>query len=183
MKRLALLVALALAPQPAEAYLAGWKSGMYAYGAGGFGSGGVPWQPGVGWVAGFGGFIGPYDSSFALGRQFGFGAALRQDVTFGRAPSFRTAPMVELRGGIDLLTLGIQGSLMGGPLIASRGGGGHDLVGGTVRGAFSVKARFIPTMGLLLRLEGGLDVIDGRSGGTAALMLGFEWASLIPRPR
>lgn len=182
---LALLPMLALSPA-AHAGLSQPTQAVYLQLGGGLGAGDRPFRPGIGWNAGFGGIIGRYDDSFAIGRHIGVGVQVRQDVQLHDiAPELRTAPMFELRRGIDLLVVGLRASVMGGPLLHTFTGPlpntgavnipRTSLVGGTARISGTAQYRFKRAWSAFVRLEAGVDVVETVQP-TMAFTLGVEWA-------
>lgn len=184
MKALAACVALALfAPAQAHAQLAGPRAGVWFDLSGGLATGDLPYVAGTGWSVGLGGWAGRYDSSFALGRSWGAGARLRQDVLFTAAgPVLRTAPLLEARRGIDLLVVGFDISLLGGPLWQTDlGGAGTRFAGGTTRLAGGVRYRFKPEINALVRLEAGIDIDQLQVQPVLGLTVGIAYATPLPR--
>jgi hypothetical protein len=174
----ALLTALALAlPLSASAELSRPTAGWWLHVGGGLGAGDRPFRPGVGWHAGVGGWFGRYDDACAIGRHVGLGLEVRQDVQLHPgARELRTAPMLEVRRGIDLLVVGVRVSVLGGPLITTPFGAPSRVDGGTVRVAGAVHYRFVPRVSAYVRLEAGVDVVDVVQPALGVL-LGVELAA------
>lgn len=135
--------------------------------AAGAGGGGTPLTTGVGWQASASYWSGNYDSVYSLGRFWGIGATLRQDYT---AQGLRTAPMLEVRRGMDLIVVGITGHFSIGPVLDAGG------LGGTIRAGLSTKLRRHAYWGLTLRLEGGVELFEDRVGGQFGILLGGSFA-------
>lgn len=167
MLALALIFALT---SPAEA-LTMQQSGPYVDAGAGLGLGNGPLDAGVGWGAGVGWWAGRYDDAYAVGRYWGAGAMVRQDWIGG---TLRTAPMLEVRRGLDLVVLGWHGFLAGGPLVVSRSG--DSVVGGTGRVGIGAEFRRTRYLGLTLRLEGGADFGGGNVAAAGAALLGVQFS-------
>lgn len=145
----------------------------------GFAAGDAPLAAGIGWQAGAGWWTGRYDDAFAIGRHWAAGLVLRQDWVDGES---RTAPMLELRRGVDLLALGWQLFVAGGPLLVSDGFPFDDPeVGATGRVGVGLVWRRTPSLGLTLRLEAGADFWDDQVGAVTAVMLGGRFARPLRR--
>ena len=161
-----ILTALALAPV-AEASLSEAKTGPWLEAHGGLGLGGAPGlRAGLGWHAGGGWWFGPYDDVHAVGRYVGLGVVGRQD--FVGAP--RTAGMLELRRGMDLIIAGVQGSVAGGVVTES------GALGWTGRAAFTGRFRRHRFWSLSLRLEAGADGIANTITPTGGVLLGVAFS-------
>lgn len=182
---LVLLTLLAFGPT-AEAGLSQPTQAVYLQFGGGLGSGDQPFRAGVGWNVGFGGIIGRYDDAFSIGRHIGLGLQVRQDIQLHAiAPELRTAPMFELRRGIDLLVVGLRASVMGGPLLHTFTGPLPNtaavsiprtrLAGGTVRVAGTAQYRFKRAWSAFVRLEAGADFVETVQP-SLGFTLGLEWA-------
>lgn len=178
MRWIPLLALLFVAP-PARASLGGPSHGMYAQIAGGGGMLVPPLGGAIGWQAGGGGWIGRYDDDYALGRYWGFGFIGRQDrVYLPGGASLRTVPLIEVRRGMDLLVLGVQGYVAAGPLFSAQTG--HSLqVGGAIRAGGGIKYRFKPHWGLTATAEAGVDILGGSAQARLALRLGVEFSTPI----
>ena len=145
-------------PNISTASLTAQRGGVYTAVSVGSGNGGVPFAGGLGWHGGVGLWVGRYDEDMALGRHWGFAASVRQDWIPG-AQQLRTAPMLEVRRGFDLLAVGFSAFVAGGPLLHT--GSGPLFAGGTARLGGNVKWRFHANWGLNLRVEGGVDLYGG----------------------
>lgn len=140
----------------------------------------------MGWYGHLGIWVGRYDDDMALGRHWGFAVTARQDwITPPSHPVglLRTAPMFEIRRGLDLLVVGFSGFIAGGPLLETQAKA-TALSGGTARIGGNVKWRFHASWGLNLRVEAGVDVFDEASGpirvgGQLGVTLGIEFAEMF----
>lgn len=121
-----------------------------------------------GWTAGAAIWWGRYDEVYALGRFTSLGITLRQAWHVG---TLETIPALELRRGNDVLVVGYHAFLSVGPVLRGGAVGGEALLGG------GVKWRFLPKLGLLLRVGGGAAWVDGRWSGRALVRLGLEAAT------
>lgn len=172
---------LALVSMPSAEALTSRQSGPWIEAGAGFAAGDAPFAPGIGWGLGAGWWSGRYDDAFAIGRYWSAGVLLRQDWVDG---ALRTAPLVEVRRGNDLLALGWQVSLGGGPLVVSADDaplGGDTVVGATGRAGASLTWRRTASLALQLRVEGGADVVDGRVGAVAAALVGGRFARPVKK--
>ncbi|HMV69030.1 MAG TPA: hypothetical protein PKA64_19435, partial [Myxococcota bacterium] len=107
-------------------------------------------------------------------RLWGVGARVRQDVQWASGLTHtRTAAMLELRRSLDLFGIGVHGALLGGPLFDSDTPLATRLAGGTIRGAGGFRYPIAHDLGLLLRLEVGIDVA-GPVTPTLGLSIGLE---------
>ena len=142
--------------------------GPYIDVAAGLGMGDAPMVAGTGWMAGFGWWLGRYDGAYAIGRYTSIGLNVRQDlVHFSRAKGsppmqLRTAPMIELRKGNDLIVGGVSAFIGGGPLLLTDHNGLS--LDYTARAGVGAEFRRHRYWGLTLRLEGGIDIGDEVSG-------------------
>ena len=158
----------------AHAQFAENMSGPYIDVAGGLGMGDAPMLAGPGWMGGFGWWFGRYDSAYAIGRYTSIGVNVRQELIHfdpakGAPPlTLRTAPLLELRKGNDLIVGGVSVFLAGGPLLATNTNG--MTVDYTARGGFGAEFRRHRFWGLTLRLEGGVDIGDQVSGVFSTLL-------------
>ncbi len=158
----------------ANAQFAENMSGPYLDVAGGLGMGDAPMAAGPGWMGGFGWWFGRYDSAYAIGRYTSIGVNVRQDLLHlggakGSPPqAMRTAPLLELRKGNDLIVAGVSGFLAGGPLLTSVGN--STSLDYTARGGVGAEFRRHRYWGLTLRLEGGVDIGDQVSGVFSTLL-------------
>lgn len=141
---------------------------------------------GIGWagrgqpvdVAGvlsFGGWAGRYDDDFAIGRHWWFGATGR---VRARAARTEIAPMIEIRRGIDLLVAGVQFFVAGGVVgdVARSTEVPARALGGTVNAGLITRYRRTRHVSLLLRLEGGVDIVEGQVSPGLGAALGIGWA-------
>jgi hypothetical protein len=191
--RLLALVGLLAVSTPAHAELSKPTSGVWLQFGGGLASAslrepatGMRYAAGTGWHLGFGGFVGRYDDSFAIGRQVAFGLQVRQEAYFP-ADDFRlrTVPMFEVRRGIDLLvaTVHVGGAI--GPLLDTEPDEGTRLSGGTARVVGAAHYRFSRLWSAIVRLEAGVDAVwvDQGSGAapfpspTVGLTLGLQFSA------
>lgn len=182
--RLAVGLFALIASGPAHAELAGDRAGVWAHLAAGLGSGDAPFRAGVGWSAALGGWVGRYDDSFSIGRHVGFGAVVRQDLIFRPdATILRTAPMLQVHRGIDLLVVGLELGGAVGPLLQTTLGGETVVTGGTARLVGALKYRFERRTSLLLRLDVGVDVETDAVQPSLGLVLGFQFAGPARRAK
>jgi hypothetical protein len=145
-------------------------SGYYASIGGGIGLGDAPIRPGPGWLGAAGIWWGQYDDAYAIGRFTSLGVTLRQDLP---TTGLRTAPMLEVRRGWDLIVTQVHGFVAGGPVLAPTARQGT-ATGATARAGFGARYRFHRFWGLSLRLEGGADFIGGGVGATCAALLTLD---------
>lgn len=201
----ALLLALLLAPTASAGELAGRTAGVHVDIAGGLGVGDLPFTAGPGWTLALGGWWGKGDAAGAIGRRTE--VSLRWQGALN-ARELRNYPGLEIQRAIDLLVLGIR---FGGfvaprlrsatsepafackdpcPAIVTAPPVAPDLVvdGLTLRAHGALVWRFRPPVGLLLRLDAGLD-IDARSATdqvvepVVGLLLGFEVTPVVGKAR
>lgn len=176
------LAVLCWSSSPAMAGLSDPSAGMTVDFGAGLGVGGQPFRSGLGWTVGVGGWFGKYDESFAIGRHIAFTARIRQDATFGsRGAMLRSAPMLEVTRGVDLLVVGLRAGAAGGAILETPLGGGPTEVGGTVRGFGAVVYRFRPRVGLTLRVDAGVDIIGGRVQPSVGTLLGLTFLAPLKR--
>ncbi len=180
-----LLALLMTAPMTAHAELSRPTSGITATFGGGLGAGDRPFRPGIGWTASLGGFAGNYDDVFAIGRHWGFAARVRQDLQpQAAAPELRTAAMLDLSRGLDLIVIGVSFHVLGGPLFRTPLDGSPTVFdGGTVRVAGEFHYRFEATWSAFARLEAGLDIADALQPSLSFLVGVRVMAPLTDRPR
>jgi hypothetical protein len=181
-----LTLALATAtatPRTAQAALASDQAGVWLHVGGGLGAGDAgPFRGGVGWTLGFGGWYGRYDDAFSIGRQLGFGAVVRQDVIFREDLTlFRTAPMLHVYRGIDLLVVGLEVGGSAGPLLETLPGAGTQVTGGTVRAMGALNYRFHPRWSAFARLEAGVDIEPTTVQASVGFFLGLKFATPLRR--
>lgn len=168
---LPLLVALLL---PGVAYAQTTRqTGMWVDAVPGLGLGGDPFGATLSLRGSVGVWRGNYDDVFALGRSWGYGAAVRVDL---RGESTRIAPMLELRRAIDLFVIGLRWRVMAGPEWEGAKLGIGARVGGTLA------YRPSPYIGPALDIEAGAAWVDGRVGPRGALSLGIAGAFPV-RPK
>jgi hypothetical protein len=150
----------------ADAAITAQRSGGYVDVAGGLALSGA-----VGPSAdmALGGWWGVYDDDLSLGRYWGAGLRIDEDVR-GSAVSLR--PMVELRRGMDLIVVGIHGYAALGPVFPDLGAGGDAGLSARVGGG--VEFRRTPALGVELRLDGGADLVDGTVRPAGSLLLGLH---------
>jgi len=127
-----------------------------------------------------GAWFGRYDDDFAIGRHWWLGATGR---VRGRAGRVELAPMLEVRRGIDLLVAGVQGFVAGGVVVDVAGAEEARPVGFTAIGGLVTRYRRTRHVSALLRLEGGVDVVDGRVTPVVGATVGVGWARPAVRSR
>jgi hypothetical protein len=166
------LVAMGMAATPAASGMTVDQSGPYVDVAAGLGAGGIPFQPGVGWLGGFGWWFGPYDPAYSFGRFVGIGTTVRQDWIGGQ---IGTAPMLEFRKGFDVIVAGGHFFLGAGPVLAPvpKAGLATGLTGRTGVGGRFRRTRY---WSLTVRVEGGVNYLGGQVSPTAAFLLGGQFA-------
>ena len=169
------LIVLATA---AHAQFAEKMTGPYVDVAGGLALADAPIAAGPGWMGGLGWWFGRYDEAYAIGRYVSIGATLRQDwvhLAKPRGPTVRTAPLLELRKGNDLIVGGVSAFVAGGPVFVASPTGPGDKDAGfdldyTARAGVGAEFRRHRFWGLTLRLEGGADIGDQVSGQFSVLL-------------
>lgn len=144
--------------------------GAYGSLGGGLALAEAPLRPAPGWFAAAGFWWGQYDNAYAIGKFTSIGLAARQ--TLGPS-GLRTAPMLEVRRGYDLIVTQVHGFVAGGPVIAALPRG-DTAIGGTVRAGGAARYRFHRFWGVSLRLEGGVDYVQGRAMGTGACFMTLD---------
>jgi hypothetical protein len=156
----------------AHAQFAEKTTGPYVDVAGGLGMGDAPMAAGPGWMGAAGWWFGRYDEAYAIGRYISIGATVRQDWVHlsQKSATVRTAPMLELRRGNDLIVAGLSGFVAGGPVIVQTAR--QRTVNYTARAGIGAEFRRHRFWGLTLRLEGGADIGDGVSGVFSTLIGG-----------
>jgi hypothetical protein len=155
----------------AHAQFAEKTSGPYLDVAGGLGMGDAPMAAGPGWMGGLGWWFGRYDEAYAIGRYTSIGATLRQDwvhLSHKTGATVRTAPMLEIRRGNDLIVAGVSGFVAGGPVIVQTPQ--RRTLDYTARAGIGAEFRRHRFWGLTLRLEGGADIGDQVSGVFSTLV-------------
>jgi len=162
-----LLVAVSLLLGPPAHAITTDHAGSYLEAVGGLAVGTSPVAAHLGWQVHAGGWFGPYDHAYALGRYHAVGAALRQDLA---GDSLRSAVMVEYRRGMALFVAGSQLQLAAGPELI-----GSD-VGVAARVGVGGKFRFFPRYGAVARIEGGVGTAGGLNG-QFALVIGLAWTT------
>ncbi len=179
---LSALTCWALTPSPAHAgELGGASGGVWGDLAVGFGSGGRPYAPGIGWTLGIGGFVGRHDDAFAIGRRWGVGLRVRQDIEPQPARhTLRTAVGLEVQRALDLLVATIHlGGYVGPWLVTTWDDGATVPAGVTARLRGGATWRVHRFVGLHATLDAGID-LDARSPVTVApavgLQVGIAWA-------
>lgn len=160
-----------LASALAQSTLGGPAHGALAELSVGLGLGDAPITAGLGWQAAVAGWWGRYDDAYAIGRRWSVGLRVRQDIQPQTAREVRTAPMLEVRRGIDLLVLGIHAGVAGGPLLSSNAEQPHGLIGGTARAFGGATWRTSPSWGVQLQVEAGVDV-STRAQPSIGVLLG-----------
>ncbi len=124
--------------------------------------------PAIGVQLGFGVWRGKYDEDLAFGRFWSVGLAVSQRL--GPDP-MRTAWAVEVRRGSDLIVGGVHGFASAGPLLVQKDEGALGLA---ARVGGAAELRRTPTLGFALRLEAGVDVVEGRVEPAGMLTLGVQ---------
>jgi len=185
MGRIALAVAIAMCAYslPAHASISAQRTGVLFGFDVGSGNGGLPFAGGVGWHAGLGLWVGKYDDDMALGRHWAFTASVRQDWLPGDL-TLRSAGMLEIRRGFDLVVVGFSGFVSAGPLLHTVST--TEVIGGAARVGGNVKWRFHAHWGLNLRVDAGVDVYTTgptvQVGGALGATLGLEFTDLFAKP-
>ncbi len=152
----------------AQAGITADRTGGYVDVTGGFG---LADGPALAAHLSFGAWRGKYDEDLSFGRFWGGGLTLRQDLT---GEGVRTAYMLEARRGMDLVVVGVHGFVTGGAVLVQPGADGSADVGGTGRLGGAVEFRRSRTLGLALRLEAGVDAVNGRITPAGAVTLGVQ---------
>ena len=161
---LLLLVALTSAHAITEDH-----AGAYGSIGGGLAITEAPARPAPGWFAAGGFWWGQYDNAYAIGKFTGLGVAAHQ--TLGPS-GLRTAPMLEVRRGFDLIVTQVHGFVSGGPLLTTSAEG--TTVGATARAGLGARYRFHRFWGVSLRLEGGADFSSGPVAGVGSALVTFD---------
>lgn len=161
------MILLLLALSTAQAAITADRTGGYVDVTGGFATAG---GPAFAAHLSFGAWRGKYDEDLSFGRFWGGGLTLRQD---WRSGGLRTAYLLEARRGMDLVVVGAHGFVAGGPLLVQGGAAGEEL-GATGRLGGAVEFRRSRTLGVALRLEGGVDAVGGAVTPAAAVTLGVQ---------
>jgi hypothetical protein len=138
--------------------------------------GGAPARFAVGGQLSAGWWVGPYDEDYALGRFWAVVVTTRADFETATG-SFRLAPMLELRRGMDLFVVAPHFFVAAGPVL---GVGDPTTVGVTGRVGGGLKLRRTPKLGFTARLGGGVDYLGGRLSPAVGLTLGVGWSSPVP---
>jgi hypothetical protein len=133
-----------------------------------FGLGAAVAGPAPALAMGIGFWRGKYDEELSFGRFWSVGLGVAQSVP---ADSIRTAWMVEVRRGMDLIVGGVHGFAAVGPVLV-QGDAREVGVAGRLGGA--VELRRTSTLGIGLRLEAGVDALDGEVAPAGALTVGFQ---------
>ncbi len=126
-----------------------------------------------------GAWFGRYDDAFAIGRSWWIGATGRLRARRARV---ELAPMLEVRRSLDLLVGGIQGFVAGGVVVDVAGSEEARPLGGTALVGAIARYRRTRFLSLSLRVEGGVDVIDGRVSPVVGATVGLGWARPARRP-
>jgi hypothetical protein len=163
----------------ADAAITDHRSGAYVDLAGGLGYTGRARGPALGdpprsapaaaLDMAVGGWWGVYDDDLSLGRYWGAGVRVEEDVD---GPDVSLRPMVELRRGMDLIVVGVHGYAALGPVFSNPGA--EDDTGLAARIGGGLELRRTPVLGIELRLEGGADLIDGTVQPAGSLLLGVH---------
>lgn len=135
----------------------------------GLGLSGGPVQPAFGGHLHLALFRGQFDKAFSIGQYWEAGVTGRVDTRFDGTA--RIAPMVELRRGTDVVVASASPFLAGGPLVVT---GPDAAVGWTARGGLATTYRAHRFRGLVLRLEAGADVVQGRATFAGGVILGLS---------
>ena len=133
---------------------------------------GAPVQPSAAGQLSFGAWFGTYDDAYSFGRYWAVVQTTRVDLLSARGDT-TVAPMLELRRGLDILVANVAGFVAGGPALVVADG---TTLGGTARAGVDAKWRRTRFWGLTVRLEGGVDVLDGAVQPTAAVLVGAGFA-------
>jgi len=155
----------------AHAQFAEKMAGPYVDVAGGLALSDAPIAAGPGWMGGLGWWFGRYDESYAIGRYTSIGANLRQEwvqLAHDQGATVRTAPLLELRKGNDLIVAGVSAFIAGGPVLVRTPRG--SAVDYTARAGVGAEFRRHRFWGLTIRLEGGVDFGDQVSGVFSTLV-------------
>lgn len=137
---------------------------------------GPPVQFAVAGQLSLGWWFGPYDDSYALGRFNAVVLTQRLDwIPAGN--TFRYAPQLELRRGMDLLAVAPHYAIAGGPLLA----GGT--VGFTAQVGGGLKIRRSRRVGITARLMGGVDWLQGRFAPSITLTIGGGFSTPVQAVR
>ncbi len=161
------MILLLMALGTAQAGITADRTGGYVDVTGGFG---LADGPALATHLSFGAWRGKYDEDLSFGRYWGGGLTLRQDWA---GNGVRTAYMLEARRGMDLVVVGVHGFVAGGALLVQPGVGLGD-VGGTARLGGAAEFRRSRTLGVALRLEAGVDAVNGRITPAGAVTLGVQ---------
>ncbi len=159
---------LALAPLTASA-LTTHLSAVGVDLAAGLGWGGAPLRPAAGGVVSVGWFRGQFDDQFSFGRYWWLGPTARLDTDFG---TWRVAPTLELRRGLDLLVAGVSYGLTAGPVLAPGAAPGW-----TARAVGVARLRRTRSFSFTSRLELGVDGRGPSVGFAGGLSLGCTVAA------
>jgi len=134
----------------------------------------IAFRPHAAWDVSFGTLFGAIVGHDDVGRLWGIGARVRQDLRpIDGVLSVRTAPMLEVRRELDILIFGVHGAVLAGPLFDSAAASPTRLAGGTVRLAGGARLGGIAGPGLSVRLEAGVDVAQ-KVTPSIGLLVGIE---------
>lgn len=145
---------------------------------GGFGAGGAPFHPGFGAAATVHLWAGRYDDQYAIGRYWSVGPTFRADYTLATSTTpaaLRLAPLFEVRRGLELIVVGLNGFVGGGPLFVAPDDGELTL-GATARAGLGLEYRRSRFWGVAVRLEGGADFVGDSVGAVAGALVGFQFS-------
>ncbi|MEN0067697.1 MAG: hypothetical protein AAGA48_36550 [Myxococcota bacterium] len=161
------------------ASLARLQAGPAVDGSAGIGWAGSPEPAAVAGQLSAGVWTGRYDDDFAIGRHWWFGATGRLRA---RAARVSVAPTLEIRRGVDLLVASVQGFVSGGLVADVAGSEDARALGYT--GTVGLMARYRRTRhtSLLVRLEGGVEVVAGEVKPMLAATLGLGFARPFKSP-
>jgi hypothetical protein len=149
---------LALA-EPAAAVTADRLGGYVDYGVG------PALGRGLGTSLGVGVWRGKYDDELSFGRFWSLGLAVSQ----GWDPdAIATSWMLEARRGLDLIVVGVHGFAAAGPMLLGDEPGLSARVGG------ALELRRTSTLGLAVRVEGGVDAVGGDARPAFLVTLGVQ---------
>lgn len=139
--------------------------------AAGLGLSGAPVRAGLGGQLSAGWWFGTYDDAYALGKYWWIGPTGRIDVQGER---IAIAPMLELRRGLEIIVAGVNLFVAGG--VVSTIAEPAPPLGYTGRAGLMGKFRRHRYWGLTLRLEGGIDLVDGQVSPTIGTLIGIAFA-------
>ena len=140
--------------------------------------GGRPARFALAGQASVGGWRGPYDDEYALGRFWAGVITTRVDWSPGERGDLRVTPLFELRRGMDLFVVAPHFFAAAGPVIGFEDSG---QVGVAVRVGGGLKLRRSKRLGFIGRVAGGVDVVAGSVAPSLTVTLGGGWSSPVGR--